>query len=200
MTMAYVPLVAGRFGAHRVRVDGHWLTLVEGPRGAVYGSIAGRHLPGSTRRRPKIDGMIFSALTGAWFLPSLQAYQAPGPYVPGLPQSGRDILDSAGGVCARFERPTSKTRLIHLPGETFTWQRHAMPPAYRIDDVYTASRTTLHQLLAGFSNRPFTGTVGPRLADRPDGTLGLLIAAWLTNNAIEQKVRDAQSAAVGQPN
>ncbi len=185
--MGYVPVVAGKFDARKSLVDGHWLTTIEGPHQDPYGSIARRHLPGSTRKRPKSDGVIFAAQVMTWFLPQGGFH----------PSKTTPILDTSSAVYAHIEHQGSRRKLIHLPGDSLMWERHSMSPAYRIEGGYIAARTATHQMVPGFSNRPFAGTIGPRIAGRPDGALALLLAAWFTAEAIERKVEAANEA--GQP-
>ena len=193
--MAYVPLSAGPFVAHRVRADGHRFTVIEDRNGAPFGSIAAWTAPEQPGLIPVTAGMIFEAQAGAWFVSTLATPAEP--IDPSL--KGRAVFDATGRVCARFERKPGHIRFIHLPAGSLMWEKFTLRPTYRIDKAYSASRNVAHQIAPGVSSRPFKGEIGDRFANGPDGVLGLLLAAWFTNNAIIEQMRrqDANNGNMG---
>ena len=186
VTFVYVPMRAGRFVARRTRVDGRRVVVIETAAGIV-GSIGPLLLPSPTGRGDSVAlGVVLTTAAGVWSLP----------IVPGA-KGVRVVLDASGQEVARVDRLSRTTSALHLRSGTLTWINSVFRPQYEVEGGFTANRRVVHKLVPGFSGRPFTGEITPLLAERPDGALVVMLAAWCTAERIQMKVvagsRDANS-------
>jgi hypothetical protein len=177
--MEYEPVAAGPFIGHDVKVDGRRCLVVEGPGGSAFGMLTSKpNEQRSSRSDPKTLGTVLVAAGGSWFVPN----------PVGFNDKHRPVLDAAGVEVAGVDHTSSSVRALSLPGGALTWERHVTRPQYRVDGLFGASRSALHSFAAGVSRRPFKGEVTAALVDRPDASLVLLLACWLTNGSISAKV------------
>jgi hypothetical protein len=174
MTFAFARIEAGRVVGRRVKLDGSRYLVVENAAGAPVAVVGAR--PVSIPPRPGLDtnATTLEAADGLWLVP-----YGPAPLL---------VFDAAGREESRVEHVSATVRALLLPTGPLTWSRHALRPQYRIDDAYAVNRAPLHSFVPGFSRKVFTGEITPALAARPDASLALLLAAWLTRRAIDQKV------------
>ena len=183
--MDFQRIAAGAIVGHEVKVDGEGCLVVEGAGGEAFGAIRAKpNEQRASRRDPQTLGTILEAVDGSWFVPNQQE----------LREKHRAVLDAAGTEVAGIDHSSHSRREIQLPGGALIWERHTTRPQYRIDGLFGVSRTALHAFVAGISRRPFKGEVTDVLAGRPDASLVLLLACWLTMGSIDAKVAAASTA------
>lgn len=184
--MEFKPIAAGSIVGHEVKIDGQGCLVVEGPGGEALGAIRAKpNEERATRRDPKMLGTILEAVDGSWFVPNQQEFR----------EKHRAVLDAAGTEVAGIDHTSHSSQELQLPGGALIWERHVARPQYRIDGLFGVSRTAMHAFVAGISRRPFKGEITDALAGRPDASLVLLLACWLTSGSISTKV--AASATAG---
>jgi hypothetical protein len=177
--MSFQPVSAGSFVAKAVKVKGGSGLDVEGAGGALLGSIR----PTVNAQQAVGVGVGLEAADGSWFIAHLQDPRDP----------HRPVLDASGTEVAAIEKGAKRERVLRLPNGELTWKQHTGRPQYRIEGCFSANRSALHSFVAGVSRKPFTGELTDTLAARPDASLAVLLACWLTNAMIESKVAASSS-------
>jgi hypothetical protein len=163
----FVEVPVGRLQAHVV--DHRSRLLLETHSGAA-GSI--------DLKPPERVTTVLEAADGAWNVEYVEA-------VPRHRKAHLTVKDANGIEVATVEFEGVEKR-IAVGGDTLVWQspslRHLRLFQYKIDGLFVA-RPSLWTLGKGSHQhvrRPFAVEVAPALATRPDASLVVLLASWLT--------------------
>jgi hypothetical protein len=183
--MEFAAIQAGPFTANEVKVEGDRQLVLEGADGSAVGVIRKEHplggIKGKLGWRKSADppsGTLLESAQGSWVVRR----------EPGLTHGKALVLDGSGTQVAALERTSHSTQAFRLGTGDLVWESHTMRPQYRVEGLFSASRTAGNKFVPGLAKRPFKGDLTEALATHPDGSLVLLLAAYCTKVSIDAKV------------
>jgi hypothetical protein len=169
--VSFAPLAPGRLRAHFDERESR-LALESSPT-AVAGTV---YLEPPSRVAARLE-----AADGAWDVRRVEA-------VPRHHKAHLAVEDTSGATVATVW-PQGAVARLDVPGGSVVWQAPSLSRGrlfrYRIEGLLVArpAWTTLGKGRPG--RHPFTAEVTSALVARPDASLVLLLAAWLTWHSID---------------